>query len=86
MIGYLLRGEAIGRQRKNDTRPIHVVREIHLEIAQAIPNPAKGHIGVHASAHGEAAFPLLPCLIAPNVCQESPPVYWTSSMGAGVGF
>jgi hypothetical protein len=67
MIGYLLSGEAIGRKRKNDTGSIQVVREIHLEIAQAIPNPAKGHVGVHASAQGEAAFPLLWCLIAPSV-------------------
>src|ERR1019366_4818837 len=64
MIGHLLSGEAIGRKRKNDTRPIQVVREVHLEIAQPVPfsptttgptAPAEGS-GSLAACHGKATY------------------------------
>ena len=50
MVGYLLSRESIGRERKNRPGGIRVVLEIHLEIAQSVPNPAKNHICVRQAA------------------------------------
>jgi hypothetical protein len=46
MLGYLLSRESIGWEGKNGLGTIRVVREMHLEKAQSIPNPAKNHICV----------------------------------------
>jgi hypothetical protein len=46
VLGYLLSRESTSREGKNGLGTIRVVREIRLEKAQSIPNPAKNHICV----------------------------------------
>lgn len=59
MVAYLFSSESLGWNEENGLRAIWVVCEIHLEITEAIPSPAKDYVRIQASAHGQSALSLL---------------------------
>jgi hypothetical protein len=59
ILGYFLRSEFFGKKKENGLRAIRIVCEIHLEVAQTVSDSPVYNIRVQASAHGEAALPLL---------------------------